>query len=61
MAKKKEYETSEPKKASGKNVVTPLKDWHIVFNEYDIHLKEGVEIEVPEMFLAGLKTEKVIK
>lgn len=41
-------------------VIIPLKDWHIVFNEHDITLVEGDEIEVPKIFLENLKTEKVI-
>lgn len=56
-----EEKPKEVKKPSGKTLIKPLKDWHIVFNEYDIYLKEGEEIEIPDMFLAPLKTDKVIK
>ena len=70
MSKKKKYyrdenkEVSEieeePKKSNGFSKIIPLKDWHIKQNEYDIILKEGIEIEVPDLFLAPLKSEKVI-
>ena len=42
-------------------VIIPLKDWRIVFNQYDIKLVEGEEAEVPKQFLETLRTEQVIK
>ena len=50
----------KPEASKGMIRVLPLKDWRIKFNEYDIVLKEGEEVEVPAMFEANLKTEKVI-
>lgn len=61
-----DFETDEyakrdkPEPLKGMIKVTPKKDWHIKFNEFDIQLKEGEEIEVPKMFEPTLKTEKVI-
>ena len=46
--------------SNGMIKVTPLKDWHIKFNEHDIKLKEGEAIEVPKIFEQSLKIEKVI-
>lgn len=36
------------------------KDFKISFNKYEFELKKGEEFEVPELFKANLKTEKVI-
>lgn len=41
--------------------IRPLKDFTIRFNEYSYDLKKDEAIEVHEMFLQNLKTEKVIK
>ena len=48
-------------KIMDKVTVKPLKDWHIIQNEYDIKLKEGEEIEIPTRFIETLLTENVIK
>ena len=59
-SKEEKTEVKVEKKKSGFKKVKPLKDFRIKFNQYDIVLKKGEEIEVPEIFLANLKTEKVI-
>ena len=41
--------------------VKPLKDFVIKHNAYYFELKKGESIEVPEIFIQNLKTEKVIK
>ena len=41
--------------------VKPLKDWHICHPpKYDIYLKEGETVTVPELFIQNLVTEGVI-
>ncbi|RLA59239.1 MAG: hypothetical protein DRQ89_14350 [Epsilonproteobacteria bacterium] len=52
---------NEEKPKHGFETVLPLKDWHIVFNDINLKLVEGEEIEVPVIFLEGLRTEQVIK
>lgn len=47
-------------KSKGMKMIKPLKDFRIKFNEFDIEIKKGVEVKVPEMFLSNLKIEKVI-
>lgn len=54
-------DVKETKKRKGTTKIMPLKDFHIVYNKYDIVIKEGVEIAVPDIFLVNLKTEKIIK
>lgn len=39
----------------------PLKDFHIVHNQWDIQIIEGEPAEVPKKFLQNLQTEGVIK
>ena len=41
--------------------IEPLKDFHIVQNKFDIKIFKGVKIDVPNVFLQNLITEKVIK
>lgn len=41
--------------------IMPLRDFHIVQNEIDIELKEGVSVPVPPKFLKNLVREGVIK
>ena len=50
----------EKKQDNGLKEIKPLKDWHIVQNKHDIKIVKGEEIEVPKIFLVGLKTENVI-
>ena len=58
----KKSEETKPLKDILKPVeITPLKDFHIVFNQWDIDLKEGVPAPVPQMFFQNLVTEGVIK
>lgn len=41
--------------------IMPLKDFRITHNKYDITIKEGESVLVPQIFLQTLVTEKVIK
>jgi hypothetical protein len=61
MENKIEREIEKPKKKSVLVEIKPLKDHVIVFNEYRYEIRKGEKIEVHKMFLATLKTEKVIK
>ena len=56
-SKEKNVEVSEDINYS----VIPLKDWHIVQNNYNIRLIKDEPITVPEIFYETLITEKVIK
>lgn len=49
------------KKKSRPKAIKPLKDFLFAHGKDVYNLKEGIEIEIPEIFLANLKTEKVIK
>ena len=57
---KKNEETKQLKDILKPAEITPLKDFHIVFNQWDIELKEGVSAPVPQMFLKNLVAEGVI-
>ena len=48
------------KKSHGKTEIMPLRSFYISYNEIQIDIKEGVSVEVPNIFLQNLKTEKVI-
>jgi hypothetical protein len=41
--------------------ITPEKDFHIVHNQWNIELKEGVPVPIPRIFLKNMVTEGVIK
>ncbi len=58
----KEKETKEKDKTEGKkSALTALKDFRITQNEYDRIIKAGDDLsDVPEVYLANLKTEGVI-
>ena len=58
---KKTDEVKTPKKEKSSSKVKALKDFKFSFNGKVYDLKEGEDVEVPEMFLQNLKTEKVIK
>jgi len=51
----------KPKTSKESKMIKPLKDFCFSFNGKTYDLKKGKSIEVPEMFWANLKTEKVIK
>jgi hypothetical protein len=56
-------ESKKTKRATPKDYekeITPKKDFHIVHNEYDIQLVEGVAVSIPAIFLENMKTEGVI-
>ena len=44
-----------------KTEIEPLKDFKFKFNEFNYDLKKGKKVEVLEILLPNLKTEKVIK
>jgi len=48
------------KRSDGMISINPKKDFHIVFNQYDIKIIKGEKIDIPKMFEENLKTEKVI-
>lgn len=54
---KKPAETKEVKTSK----VVPLKDFSFKYGKEKYELVKGKEVSLPEMFLANLKTEKVIK
>jgi len=54
-------EEDETESAKGMKKINPLRDFTIVCNEHRIEIKKGEKIEVPQVFLDNLKTEKVIK
>lgn len=41
--------------------IIPEKNHHIVHNQWNIELKEGVPVPIPRMFLKNMVTEGVIK
>ena len=41
--------------------IIPEKDFHITHNKWDIVLKEGEPVPIPQMFLQNMVTEGVIK
>jgi len=53
--KQEEVETGRKKK------LIALKDFKFKHGKDVYEIKKGKEVKVPEMFLANLKTEKVIK
>lgn len=62
--KNEKEEKKEPKKTLGdllKSVeITPLRDFRITHNEFDIVLKEGELVTIPQKFHQNLVAEKVI-
>lgn len=57
MSEKEEEKTKE--KSSGKKIKAK-KDFKFSHGKEIYEIKKGETVEVPEMFLANLKTEKVI-
>lgn len=41
--------------------IMPLKDFHIVHNQYNLKIVKGKKCMLPNMFLKNMVTEKVIK
>lgn len=41
--------------------IIPEKNFHIVCNQWDIHITEGVSVPIPQRFLKNMVTEGVIK
>lgn len=56
-----EEQNEKPKKKKGSKIIKPLKNFIFDHNGRTYILEEGKEIEIPEIFLANLLTEKVIK
>lgn len=53
---------SAPTVSNGSTKIIPLKDGGINRpNHFVAKLKKGIEIEVPDIYLAGLKSDKVIE
>ena len=60
-----ENKTEEKKVDESKTKVKTFKgrakkDFKFEFNEYKFELKKGEEFEMPELFKANMKTEKII-
>lgn len=56
----KEEKKLKDEKASKVKKLIAKKDHTILHNEHHIKIKKGDEVEVPEKFIATLKTENVI-
>lgn len=41
--------------------ITPLKDFHISHNQWNIELKEGVSVAIPHKFIPNMVTEGIIE
>jgi len=58
---KEEKQQEKPKPSKNVKLPVALKDFKFCFGKTIYDLKKGEEVNVPKMFLANLKTEKVIK
>ena len=58
---KEGIEQESPRMEKKSKLIKPLKDFKFCHGKDVYDLKKGKEVKVPGMFLANLKTEKVIK